>query len=81
MICEQCQELTKALHLLWEWGREGAVPYEASFNEAKQETEWHCQACKGTYLSKWPEWTKPTDDTFPHEEGCAYVALIRLLAQ
>jgi hypothetical protein len=58
-------------------GRERLAPWEA-WAENKR-AGWHCWGCKGEFVASWPEWIRPTEETFPHEAGCHYVAYRRAL--
>jgi hypothetical protein len=53
-------------------------PWKAWSDYNQQITAYHCWGCGGAFISKWPEWEKPTDNTFPHSDGCMYMAAKRL---
>ena len=44
-----------------------------------QREGWGCYGCDGEFVSVWPQWEKPTLETFPHKPDCRYVAVMRAL--
>jgi len=49
-------------------------PYHAvTYFYHPQTVEYWCHGCNGKFISTWPEWIKPTDDTFGHEPSCMYI--------
>ncbi len=62
--------------------KEAIGPFHASTNHnPPQSAEWCCTGCNGGFISHWPKWEEPTDQTFPHDPKCKYVALRSLLSK
>ena len=55
-------------------------PYVAVTDYSKQTREYWCCGCEGKFISSYPEWEEPTDEAFPHEDGCRYIAAKSLAA-
>jgi hypothetical protein len=71
----------KAL-FMWLWNRADVEPFdgisEMDGNMVVRKI-WHCRGCEGEFTSKdfvpyVGYGADPTDETFPHEEGCFYLA-------
>ena len=58
---------------------ENAGPHAAITDLQEQTQEFWCNGCSSIFISKWPEWDKPTDDTFGHEEDCRFIKAKKLL--
>ena len=56
-----------------------AGTYPAAIDYQGQIEEFWCNGCSSIFISKWPEWEKPTDDTFGHEEDCRFMKAKKLL--
>lgn len=57
--------------------REDIRPFEASFDNHAQTASYRCWGCDGEFVSVYPEWIVPTDETFPHRDSCSYIAALR----
>lgn len=72
------EALFGSLSWLVETFREEIAPYSATTNLDEQVSKWWCHGCEGVFESRWPQWTEPTDETFPHEQNCKYMQAVRL---
>ena len=62
----------------WLYSHSKAEPFEAVF-EGSQTCYWHCYGCDGEFISRWPQWEKPTLDNFQHKKDCKYVSMLKVL--
>jgi len=73
---EAIRVLTEALEWVWIINEKDHPldPYEAIFYHTKpQRAEWYCLGCNSIFVSHWPSWVQPTDETFLHEATCPYL--------
>lgn len=70
--------MTKKEAIEWLYLHSKSEPYEAMF-EGSDTSYWHCCGCEGEFVSRWPNWEKPTLNNFPHKNNCKYLLVLKLL--
>jgi rubrerythrin len=67
----------ETLRSILEWifvvSEDTLAPYKAVLDTAGQTEEYHCYGCSEIFISRYPDWETPTDDSFRHGAGCRYV--------
>lgn len=72
-------EKEESISYLYNHAREEDLGTYSAWGQGPDTEGYNCHGCKGEFISTWPRWEKPTDETFPHEKGCEYLAMKKAL--
>lgn len=73
--------LQEALDWCFKKAGENLKPFKASFDYHLQERTYRCWGCDGCFISSWPNWIEPTNETFGHKPNCEYISALNLCSK